>query len=347
MKLAKIIVYGLFGEYDYEISLCKGGLTFIHSPNGLGKSTVMKLVCDVLSGNLDSVSPVAFDRLDLDFDNDSSLIVENYNGELKIQMSRNELEEEVSKEDLVKILKCVYISPDRAYLSLPDGSIQPALHVYMHELAADFKAALADTKLADVPASGKELSDPELDNLFKDLQAKLEFIKQTGMAPEMPSGYRFPPSRYEISQYPEDYRAFARSLKDWCDRYYRFAESLVVFKDIVNSVFENKTIDFNDAGYIDARMDRSGITVTVDKFSSGEKQILTIFYILLFKVGSNSLVIIDEPEVSLHVSWQQRLGKLFSDVARIRDLTLIVATHAPAVIHDGWDKAVELRCDRE
>ena len=58
-------------------------------------------------------------------------------------------------------------------------------------------------------------------------------------------------------------------------------------------------------------------------------------------------MILDEPEVSLHVSWQQRLGKIFSDISRVRGLTMIVATHAPAVIHDSWDQAVELRNSRE
>ena len=347
MKLSRIIVYGLFGEYDYEICLDKDELTFIHSPNGMGKSTVMKLVNDVLNGHLEPVRTTSFERLDLDFADGSSLIVENDNHELTIQMSRNELEEEVSPNDLTKILKCTYISPDRAYAVGPDGTIVPALSVYMRELSENIRESYADVKLRDVPKEGKELTDPELDNLFKDLVAKMEFIRQTGQEPELPAGYRLPPSRYEISQYPEDYRAFARSLKDWCERHYRFAENLIVFKDIVNSVFENKTVDFNEAGYLESKMDRSGITVAVDKFSSGEKQILTLFYILLFKVEPGSLVIIDEPEVSLHVSWQQRLGKLISDVARVRTLSVIVATHAPAVIHDGWDKAVELCNIRE
>ncbi len=347
MKLSKISVYGLFGEYDYEVTLSGGGITYVHSPNGMGKSTLMRLVSDILNANLEDVRTTSFERLDLLFDDGSSLIVENYNQELKIQVSRNELEEEISVQELSSLMGCTYISPERIYTKDCDGNFIPCITLYMREFKDALASAVADTKLKEIPDSGEKVSDADVENLFRDLIARMDFIKQAGMEPELPSGYRIPPSRYEISQYPEDYRALARSLRDWCDRYYRFAESVVVYKDIINSVFEDKTVEFNEFGFLEARLDRSGVIVPVEKFSSGEKQILVMFYILLFKVDSGSLVILDEPEVSLHVSWQQRLGKIFSDIGRVRDLTLVVATHAPAVIHDSWDNAVELCNIRE
>lgn len=117
---------------------------------------------------------------------------------------------------------------------------------------------------------------------------------------------------------------------------------MVVFGDIINTIFLNKTISFNELGYPEARMDVSGTVLPLEKFSSGEKQILVMFYSLLFPSSKSRFVIIDEPEVSLHISWQQQLGRFFRDIAKLRDLQIIVATHAPAVIHDDWDLAVEL-----
>ena len=290
MKLTKIIVYGLFGEYDYELSLCEDGLTYVHSPNGMGKSTLMRLVSETLDGNLEEVRTTPFDRLDLFFDDASYLIVENYNQELKVQISRNEVEEEISPDELVKILPCTYISPERVYMQDEKGNFVPCVSIYMKQFSEDLASAIADVHLREIPDDGKKVSDAEVENLFRDLIARMDFIKQAGLEPEMPSGYRVPPSRYEISQYPDDYRALARSLKDWCDRYYRFAESVVVYKDIINSIFEDKTVEFNEFGFLEARLDRSGIVVPVDKFSSGEKQILLIFYILLFKAASGTVL---------------------------------------------------------
>ena len=68
-----------------------------------------------------------------------------------------------------------------------------------------------------------------------------------------------------------------------------------------------------------------------------------MFYNLLFHTEPGSIVIVDEPEISLHVSWQQRIGALFSDICRVRNIQIIVATHSPQIIHDMWDYAVELR----
>ncbi|AGI48020.1 putative ATP-binding protein involved in virulence [Thermoplasmatales archaeon BRNA1] len=347
MRLSKIEVFGLFNEYDYEIQLCDSYVTYIHSQNGMGKSTVLKLVCSVLKGNLEFVRTTNFERMDLTFDDGSFLFVENRNQELNVQISRNNVEEEIGINELQSLLRCVYIGPERAYIYDSENHLVPSLMIYMNELSQNIRKAKADTVLHDVEDDGKERTDAELDQWFRDLEAKLSYIDQAGFYPEIPSGYRFPPSRYEISQYREDYRRLALQLQKYCDEYYRFAENIVVFKDIINTVYINKTVTLNDAGFFEAKMDRSGTVVPLSVFSSGEKQMLIIFYILLFRTEPGSLVVIDEPEVSLHVSWQQQMGKFLSDVSRLRDLRMLVTTHSPSVIHDDWDHAVELINGRE
>ena len=77
--------------------------------------------------------------------------------------------------------------------------------------------------------------------------------------------------------------------------------------------------------------------------SSGEKHIIILFYRLLFQTPHGALAIIDEPEISIHVTWQQRLGRVLMDVCRLRDLQIVAATHSPQVIHDMWDRSNELR----
>ena len=341
--LSKIIVYGLFGEYDYEIDLADRRLTFIHSQNGLGKSTVMKLVYSILTGNLEDVASCPFDRIDLMFGNGTNIIVENRGREISILGQKAEIEEPMTAEELRGVMKCVYIGPERTFTPDGNGCGVPSLQIYMDELSENIRKAKKDSEPREIEDDGRELSDAALDQLFRDLEARIDFIKQAGFGPSIPAGYRFPPNRYEIGEYREDYRKLALSLKDYVDRYYTFAESVIVFKDIVNSVYVNKTVEINDMGYLEARMDKSGTVIPITKFSSGEKQILIMFYLLLFRTDAGSLVIVDEPEVSLHISWQQQLGKTFGDVARVRDLQMIVATHSPSVIHDDWDLAVELK----
>ncbi|MCL1979191.1 MAG: ATP-binding protein [Methanomassiliicoccaceae archaeon] len=342
MMLKGFSVYGLFGEYDYDVVLSGGYITFIHSLNGYGKSTLMGLVSDILSGNLDQVKNVNFKRMDLRFSDNTVLILENEEGTLFIQMQKNELEEEISVEELRNILDVLYIPPDRSVVSCGD-TLRLALDVYMERLTDRLKNAMENDRLVSVPESGrKECTDAELEFWSKDLKAKLDFIKRAGIEPSMPGGYRFPPSRFEIMRYRKDYEDLAFSVEEYVKRNYDLSESAIVYLDIVNDFLVNKNVFINESNILSVRMD-NGAALPLDKLSSGEKQILVIFYLLLFEAKNGSLVIIDEPEISLHVGWQQIMGKTFSDIARLRGMHVIIATHSPQIIHDNWDLTVELK----
>jgi len=339
-------IYGLFGEFDYNINLSGGHITFVHSLNGYGKSTVMKLISDILKGNIDDVKSVNFKRMDLKFDDGSALIVENTGESPLIQMQKNDIEEEIPAEDLRNVMNVLYIPPDRSVVPSDDCLI-PALEAHVRSLADKLKNAKANDKLVSVPKQGrKEYSDAELEFRSKDLKAKLDFIKRAGIEPDMPAGYRFPPTRFEIMGYREDYLDLLFSVEEYVGRYYELSESAIVYVDIVNDLLIKKNVYINDSNILSIRMD-NGAALPLDKLSSGEKQILIMFYLLLFAAEHGSLVIMDEPEISLHVAWQQSLGKTFSDIARLRDMHIIVATHSPQVIHDNWDLSVELKVEND
>ena len=151
------------------------------------------------------------------------------------------------------------------------------------------------------------MSDGDLEFWCKDLKAKLDFIRDAGFEPEIPAGKKFPPSRYEIAKDRKGYEELASSLADYVEKDYILAESVIIFKDIVNDIFLNKSVTVSDTGRIGVAMN-NGTTLQLQKLSSGEKQILIMFYALLFHAPQGSIVIIDEPEISLHVCWQQKLG---------------------------------------
>ena len=221
--LTKIAVQGLFNEIDYEIPLMDGHLTFIHAQNGFGKSTLMRLVYNILQGNLEDVRVVPFERLDLVFDDGSNLIVENRNQELTVQMSKNRLEEPVDADDLPSLLGSLYIGPERLYLSDGMGNLKPSIDIYMQELSDSIRRAIADSEIVPKSEDSKKYTDADLDTIFKNAEAKINFIRQAGFQPVIPSGYRFPPSRFEIGDNPEKYKALALTLKAYTDTYYQRA----------------------------------------------------------------------------------------------------------------------------
>ncbi|WP_139490325.1 AAA family ATPase [Brevibacillus dissolubilis] len=72
--------------------------------------------------------------------------------------------------------------------------------------------------------------------------------------------------------------------------------------------------------------------LTYEDLSAGEKQLVAMFVYIKLSLSDNSIVIIDEPELSLHVTWQRKfLSALVSDIQPIQ---YIVSTHSPFIISD-------------
>ena len=109
------------------------------------------------------------------------------------------------------------------------------------------------------------------------------------------------------------------------------------FQDMMDQLFgyTRKTIDRRSNEIIFLQ---DGDRLLPYKLSSGEKQMLIILLTVLVRDGVHCVLFMDEPEASLHIEWQQKL------IGMIRELNpnvqLILTTHSPAVIMEGWLDAV-------
>ena len=84
-----------------------------------------------------------------------------------------------------------------------------------------------------------------------------------------------------------------------------------------------------------------GETLLPYQLSSGEKQILAILLTVLVEDNNPYVLFMDEPEVSLHVDWQQQLIDLILELNP--NVQIILTTHSPAVIMNGWmDRVTEV-----
>ncbi len=82
--------------------------------------------------------------------------------------------------------------------------------------------------------------------------------------------------------------------------------------------------------------------ITAYQLSAGEKQILVILLTVLVQDNKPSVIFMDEPEISLHFDWQKKLIKYIREINP--NAQLILATHSPAVIMEGWlDKVSDVR----
>ncbi|MCK8136800.1 MULTISPECIES: AAA family ATPase [Gammaproteobacteria] len=78
------------------------------------------------------------------------------------------------------------------------------------------------------------------------------------------------------------------------------------------------------------------------QLSSGEQHQVVLLYELIFKTKENVLVLIDEPEISLHVAWQKEFLKDLEEIIEIQNMPVVIATHSPQIIDGKWELTVDL-----
>ncbi len=105
------------------------------------------------------------------------------------------------------------------------------------------------------------------------------------------------------------------------------------FQDILDDLFEDtgkRIVRTANEIYFT----QIGETLVPYQLSSGEKQMLAILLTVLVEDNKNYVLFMDEPEVSLHVEWQKRLIDLVIELNP--NVQVILTTHSPAVIMNGW-----------
>ena len=112
------------------------------------------------------------------------------------------------------------------------------------------------------------------------------------------------------------------------------------FQDMIDSLFSDTAKQLirtqNDIAF-----SQLGEKLTPYQLSSGEKQMLVILLTVLIEDNRPYVLFMDEPEISLHIDWQQRLIDLILELNP--NVQIILTTHSPAVIMNGWtDKVTEV-----
>jgi len=127
------------------------------------------------------------------------------------------------------------------------------------------------------------------------------------------------------------------------DTFKELARKIEIIKEIINKRFLFKIMDISkDIGFVFRLSDNKNTILKITDLSSGEQNILVIHYELLFKTPSRSLILIDEPEISLNVDWQNEFINDLQNIIDIAKLDVLIATHSPQIIHDKWDLTVKL-----
>lgn len=130
-------------------------------------------------------------------------------------------------------------------------------------------------------------------------------------------------------------RSVVRHIDEVENRIEKAMEPRGALEDLVSELFnQNARIEFLDSSIRVKTRDNRGISLA--RLSSGEKQILRILVETIMS-GANP-IIIDEPELSLHIDWQRRL--LDAMIAINPHAQIIVATHSPEIMENFPDEKI-------
>ncbi|HIF9215995.1 TPA: AAA family ATPase [Photobacterium damselae] len=133
------------------------------------------------------------------------------------------------------------------------------------------------------------------------------------------------------------------------DPYEELSKKIRLFKGIINKRFKHKRLvidQLKGMSFVsNLKSDEYGNPEEIppSKLSSGEQNELILFFKLIFDGEKGDVILIDEPELSLHISWQNNFINDLKEVTSINDVYVIIATHSPDIIDENWDLKVGLK----
>lgn len=157
--------------------------------------------------------------------------------------------------------------------------------------------------------------------------SKKSTLSQLGMSLDAVI-YQRSPSVYSFS----DYRL--GMLKDLSTALAKQAR-INKFFEMINMLFSstNKTIMIDDMNRIIFKKHDS--IIPLERLSAGEKQILLLLFTLFLMEDKPNVLLLDEPEISLHIEWQDKLISMMNELNP--NCQIIMTTHSPNIFADGWE----------
>lgn len=128
-------------------------------------------------------------------------------------------------------------------------------------------------------------------------------------------------------------------------QYDNLKQKLSLLKEIINSHYKHKTFTVDSLkGFVvypeetkGSLNDSKKSEINVRMLSSGEQNELVLFYELLFKCDDKDLILIDEPEISLHLDWLQKMIDDLKKITEANGASLLIATHSPDFVGDNYE----------
>lgn len=374
-------LFGLY-SYDLIFSKSeKESLQFITGPNGYGKTTLLNFIYSLYNQEFGIFYNIPFDSLIFKFDSatieiqqqrekvdedstdeeceiDTSLVITFYQNSKPEEREISNLGKVYNPEQIepnlnmyLSSLSCYFIkdqrlSHKRAILkedikSNDDASSICAVKdnaVHLTKLLAECKEKLDNTLNVTNLVFNKTISKEEYTNRVDTLLPKLESYREFSLIND-----NFIPKPYE-EQNALFLNAYLNALETAIKDTYDIVNRLIALNNVIDSCeLVDKVFQINPRyGFRFVSQNEIRTIIEPENLSSGEQHIIVLAYELLFRTQDFTLVLIDEPEISFHLTWQMKFLENMQSIMKLRKLQCIVATHSPQIFSQNWKLTIDL-----
>jgi predicted ATPase len=325
--IKKVEILGLWNRLDISWEL-NFDVNILAGINGSGKTTILDLVCALIAfGKIPDSYQGAAHSIKITFDNDNHISYKYIKEkDVKIVNLERKAKNDPIYKQIISDIKDEKGSEYRKIKSVSFETHTVALENLKMKLDDLHKIINLDIiSTFDTPLKSLEDVRKIVDeNITTELDRKIYILQKEYL------DYQLNLVRKIEACATENIHEEINKIKHQKDR----------FIEIINCIYSKtgKKIDVNK-NEIEFLID--GKNIKPFKLSSGEKQILIILLTTLLQDGKQSILFMDEPEISLHLDWQRKL------IGYIRELNpnvqIIMSTHSPGIIIEGWqDKVFEV-----
>lgn len=369
--LTSVKIKSLFGLYSYELDF-SNRINFVTGPNGFGKTTILNLIEALYSCNFKYISGVVFDYFEATISNKTKTVIsiqqireydEIDDGSdeprslkdvhLDICMVQDDVviskfrygtsdNEAQSSGDIMQLYmsslhltpiranRCAYSQSDTSQVNNVVKDINKQISLCKEIIANELSQILA-------PIVGKAISEDDYNNEYNNICQELHKLAEYGFIGNTKQAYSDANSGF-LSTY-------IQVLKNIVNASRIVINKLNVLQEIVEKCeYSNKILSIKaDSGIRFIAKNETKSILYFEQLSSGEQQVLLLFYELLFKSDIDSLVLIDEPELSLHIAWKYLFIENIQNIIGANpQQQYIIFTHSPSIINNHWDCTKDL-----
>lgn len=311
LNILKLDVYNLFGYKNIQLDV--SGVTVLVGDNGTGKSTLLRIIHSLLTLN-NSDSLRLCERAELWLDDGIRIRYTNYQA-----------------SDSKELLEKVFVETINSKIDYDKVDAKDLMNLIQKNLDAQLAVNAKEKKKNNFQIINKRFSIPTGRYIKEYLDTNsIEFISNVDLSAN--SRLNFTTMEGEDANMLDNY---IKVEIDKISLAHPMRRRLLIKEINLFLKSSGKTVKKIQGGVV-IECERAG-DLNFESLSSGEKQLFFILLKIANTMSRDAVILMDEPEISLHLNWQEML---IDSIRHINSSAqIIIVTHSPGIVMNGYRDA--------